>query len=150
MGLEKGGEAEMKRMVALLTMATLIATFMLAAGTVSAQEEAVTLEVGPSARVIGGGQALLVTIEVTCEPNLQVLEANVFVQQGATSVLAGIGSVECDGTPHTHKVKVSALDGQFSRGEANVSAFVLLLDASTGMTVQGQDARTVSVVGGPR
>jgi hypothetical protein len=76
-----------------------------------------------------------------------VLEAQVFAQQGATSNFAGIGSVVCDGKPHVHKVRVDALDGQFSRGEVHVSAFVLLLDPVTGTTVQGQDARTVSVVG---
>ena len=136
----------MKRIFTALTLAALMVVVLLPAGAVSAQE-AVKVEVRPTAQAIAGGQTLLLRVEVSCEPNLQVLEANVFVQQGPTSVLAGLGSVECDGTTHTYKVKVSALDGQFSRGEANVSAFVLLLDPSTGMTVQGQDARMVSVVG---
>ena len=139
----------MKLMVALLTAATLMVTPLLASSSVAAQE-AVTVEARPTAQVIAAGQVLQVRVEVTCEPTLQVLEAHVSVQQGATFGQAGLGSVVCDGQAHTHKIRVSALDGHFSRGEAYVSAFVLLVDPSTGMTVQGQDARTVSGVGKPR
>jgi hypothetical protein len=86
-------------------------------------------------------------VTVACEPGWQVLEANVSAIQGATtSTLAGIGGVVCDGKPHVHTVRVNALDGQFSRGKASVSAFVLLLDPATQTTVQGQDARTVTVL----
>ena len=138
----------MKRIVLTVTVAVVMAGIV-AAGAASAQETgAVSVQVAPTAKAIAGGQTLLVTVEVACEPGLEVLEANVFAQQGATSNFAGIGSVVCDGNPHVHKVRVNALDGQFSRGEAHVSAFVLLLvDPVTGTTVQGQDARTVSVVG---
>jgi hypothetical protein len=77
----------------------------------------------------------------------EYLVVNVSATQGATSSMAGIGGV-CDGNPHVHKVRVNALDGQFSRGTAFVSAFVLVcLDAECLQTAQGQDARTVSVVG---
>ena len=137
----------MKRIVLLVTV--VLMAMVLATGAASAQDtEAVSVQVGPTAQAIAGGQALLVTVTVACEPGFEVLEAHVFAQQGATSNFAGIGSVVCDGKPHVHKVRVNALDGQFSRGEASVSAFVLLLDPATGATVQGQDARTVSVVGG--
>ena len=78
------------------------------------------------------------------------MKAHVSVRQGANFAQAGLGSVVCDGQAHTNKVRVSAHDGHFSRGEAYVSAFVLLVDPSTGTTVQGQDARTVCVVGRPR
>jgi hypothetical protein len=138
-----------KRIVLLVTV--VLMGMILATGAASAQDttEAVSVQVSPTAQAIAGGQALLVTVSVTCEPGFEVLEAHVFAQQGATSNFAGIGSVVCDGRPHVHKVRVNALDGQFSRGEASVSAFVLLLDPATGATVQGEDARTVSVVGGP-
>jgi len=107
----------------------------------------VSVQVDPTAQAIAGGRTLLVTVEVACEPGWQVLEANVSATQEATSSLAGIGGVVCDGKPHVHKVRVNALDGQFSRGTAFVSAFVLLLDPATQTTMQGQEARTVSVVG---
>jgi hypothetical protein len=140
----------MKRIVFMVTVALVVALIVVG-GAASAQEpEAVSVQVGPTAQAIAGGQTLLVTVEVACEPGWQVLEAQVFAQQeGATSTFAGIGGVVCDGKPHVHKVRVNALDGQFSRGTASVSAFVLLLDPATQMTVQGQDARTVSVVGAP-
>ncbi len=138
----------MKRIVFLVTVALVVALILIG-GVASAQEsEAVSVQVGPTAQAIAGGQTLLVTVEVACEPGFEVLEAHVSAQQeGATSNFAGIGSVVCDGKPHVHKVRVNALDGQFSRGTASVSAFVLLLDPATQTTVQGQDARTVSVVG---
>jgi hypothetical protein len=137
----------MTRIILMVTVAVMMA-MTLSAGAATAQE-AVSVQVSPTAQAIAGGQALLVTVEVTCEPGFEVLEAHVDVHQDSTFRQAGIGSVVCDGKPHVHKVRVNALDGQFSRGEAYVSAFVLLLDPATGMTVQGQDARTVSVVGRP-
>jgi hypothetical protein len=126
----------------------LVVALIVVGGVASAQEpEGVSVKVGPTAKAIDDGQTLLVTVEVACEPGLQVLEANVSATQGTTSGLVGIGSVVCDGNPHVHEVRVNAFDGQFSRGKASVSAFVLLLDPATQTTVQGQDARTVSVVG---
>ncbi len=137
----------MKRIILMVTVAVMMA-MTLSAGAATAQE-AVSVQVSPTAQAIAGGQALLVTVEVACEPGFEVLEAHVLAQQGATSNFAGIGSVVCDGKPHVHKVRVNALNGQFSSGEASVSAFVLVRDPATGTTVQGQDARTTSVVGGP-
>ena len=138
------------RIILMITLAAVIA-MILSAGVASAQEtEAVSVQVGPTAQVIAGGQALLVTVEVTCESGLEVLEAHVSAQQGTTFGQAGIGSVVCDGRTRKHEVRIAALDGQFSREEAYVSAFVLLLEPQTGTTKQGQDARTVSVVGGPQ
>ena len=138
----------MQRIVFMVTVASVVALIMVG-GAASAQEpQAVSVQVDPIARAIAGGQTLLVTVEVTCEPGFEVLEAHVSAQQeGATSTFAGISGVVCDGKPHVHKVRVHALDGQFSRGTASVSAFLLLLDPATQTTVQGQDARMVSVVG---
>ena len=136
----------MKRIV-LVVMVALVMALILAVGGATAQEpEAVSVQVGPTAQAIAGGEVLLVTVEVACEPGFEVLEANIFAQQGATSNFGGI-PVVCDGKTRVHKVRVNALNGQFSSGDASVSAFVLLLDPATGTTEQGQDARTVSVVG---
>jgi hypothetical protein len=138
-----------KRFMSLVTVAALMVAMLLptAAANARLQADPVVVEVGPTAKVLEDGQAVRVMVKVACEPGWQVLEANVSATQGATSSLAGIGGVVCDGKPHVHKVRVEALDGQFSRGTASVSAFVLLLDPATQTTVQGQDARTVSVVG---
>ena len=139
----------MKRIITALTLAALVVVALLPAGAATA-EDAVTVKVGPTAQIIAGGEALLVTVEVACEPGLEVLEAQVYAQQGATFGRAGIGSVVCNGRPHPYKVRVNPLEGRFISREAYVSAFVLVLDPQTQMTQQGQDARTVSVVGGPR
>jgi hypothetical protein len=141
--------AFMKRIVFTVTVA-LVMALILVGGAASAQasEAAVSVQVDPTAQAIAGGKTLLVTVEVACEPGLEVIEAHVSAQQeGATSTFAGIGGVVCDGKTHVHKVRVNALDGQFSSGTAFVSAFVLLRDPATGETVQGQHALTVSVVG---
>jgi hypothetical protein len=138
--------AFMKRIVFMVTVALVVA-LILVGGAASAQKPAaVSVQVGPTAQAIDGGQTLLVTVEVACEPGLQVLEANVSATQGATTNLVGFGGVDCDGNPAVHTVSVAAPDGQlFSRGKASVSAFVLLLDPQTG-TVQGQDSRKVNVL----
>ena len=137
--------------ILVVTLAAATIAMFLTAGVAGAQEtEAVSVQVGPTAQVVAGGQALLVTVEVTCEPGLEVLEAHVSAQQGTTFGQAGIGSVVCDGRPRKYKVRINALDGRFSSGEAYVSAFVLLLDPQTGITKQGQDAGIVSVVGRPQ
>jgi hypothetical protein len=138
-----------KRFMSLVTVAALMVAMLLPTAAANARQQAdtVVVDVGPTAQLLEDGQAVRVKVKVACEPGWQVLEANVSATQGATSSLAGIGGVVCDGKPHVHKVRVNALDGQFSRGTASVSAFVLLLDPATQTTVQGQDARTVSVVG---
>jgi hypothetical protein len=134
----------MKRIVFMVTVALVVALIVVGGAASAKEPEAVSVQVGPTAQLDGGD--LLVTVEVACEPGWQVLEANVSATQGATSSLAGIGGVVCDGNPHVHTVRVNALDGQFSRGKASVSAFVLLLDPATQTTVQGQDARKVTVL----
>jgi hypothetical protein len=135
----------MKRIVFMVTVALVVALIVVGGAASAKEPEAVSIRVGPTAQLDGGD--LLVTVEVACEPGWQVLEAHVSATQGATtSTLAGIGGVVCDGKPHVHTVRVNALDGQFSRGKASVSAFVLLLDPATQTTVQGQDARTVTVL----
>ncbi len=140
-----------KRGILVVTLAAASIAMFLAVGVAGAQEtETVSVQVYPKAQVVAGGQALLVTVEVTCEPGLEVLEAHVSAQQGATFGQAGIGSVVCDGRPHKYKVRIDALDVRFSSGETYVSAFVSLLDPQTGTTKQGQDAGTVSVVGRPQ
>ena len=44
------------------------------------EEEVVTVEVGPTAKLIDDGQAVQVRVKVTCEAPAQVLEAAVFAQ----------------------------------------------------------------------
>jgi hypothetical protein len=149
---ERRSEDVMKRIVALLTMATLVTAMLLPASIATAQQtEAVTVEVGPTARLIGDGQAVQVKVKVACEPPAEVLEALVTVHQdeGAASGEGFLGSsVVCDGKQRVHRVTVETLDSTFRPGEALVSGFVLVcLDAECVETAQGQDSRLVRVVG---
>jgi hypothetical protein len=140
----------MKRIVALLTIATVMEAMLLPAGTAaSAQgEEAVRVEVGPTAKLIEDGQAVRVKVKVSCEPVDHVLEALLFVQQEDAYGEGFLRSVVCDGTTHVHMEEVEALSGTFHSREAWVSAFVLVcLDAECAQTAQGQETRLVRVVG---
>jgi hypothetical protein len=149
---KEGAKDVMKRIVALLTMASLVTAMLLLAGTTTAkQTEAVTVEVGPTAKLIGDGQAVQVKIKFSCEPPAEVLEALVTVHQdeGAAFGEGFLGSsAVCDGRQHVDRVEVQALDSTFHSGEAFVSGFVLVcLDAECVETAQGQDTRVVRVVG---
>jgi hypothetical protein len=148
MDLGKGGEVEVKRLVVLLTVATLMIALVLPAGVVGAQEkEHLTVEVGPTAKLIDDGQA--VQVKVSCEPVVDhVLESLLFVQQ-EDAYGEGFGfPVVCDGKTRVYIPKVEALDGPFHRGEAFVSAFALVcLDETCENTAQGQETRQVKVVG---
>jgi hypothetical protein len=87
-----------KRGILVVTLAAATIAMFLTAGVAGAQEtEVVSVQVGPTAQVVAGGQALLVTVEVSCEPGLEMLEAHVSAQLGITFGQAGIGSVVCDG-----------------------------------------------------
>jgi hypothetical protein len=138
----------MKRIVFMVTVALVVA-LILAAGAASAQEEeAVTVEVGPTAKLIEDGQAVQVKVKVTCEPVDHVLEGLLFVQQEDAYGEGFLSSVVCDGKTHVHMEEVEALDGPFHRGEAFVSAFVLVcLDEECADSAQGQETRLVRVVG---
>jgi hypothetical protein len=142
----------MRRFISLVTVAALMVAMLLPLGAASArqQADAVVVKVGPTAKLIDDGQAVRVKVTVKCEPPAEVLEALVTVHQdeGAAFGEAGITSVVCDGKKRTHRVAVEALDSTFGRGEAFVSAFVLVcLDAECAETAQGQDSRVVRVVG---
>jgi hypothetical protein len=144
-------EVRMKLLVALLTVTAFMVVMLLPAVAATAQEEAVRVEVGPTAKLIGDGQAVQVKVKVACEPPAEVLEALVTVHQdeGAASGEGFLGSsVVCDGKQRVHRVTVETLDSTFRPGEAFVSGFVLVcLDAECVETAQGQDSRLVRVVG---
>jgi hypothetical protein len=149
----------MRRLIMLVTVVLVIAAMMALAGPASAaadppatettaqEEEIVRVEVGPTAKLIADGQAVRVKVKVACEPVGDVLEASVEVFQADAYGQGFFGFVMCDGRTHVHKIKVEALDSTFHRGEAFVSAFVLLEDPETGETAQGGDLRLVRVVG---
>ncbi len=141
------------RRISLLVVVALLATTLPGSVATAQETDTVRIKVDPIAKVLGDGQAVRVKVKVACEPPAVVLEASVFAQQDEQTVWgeAGIASVVCDGNSHVRFVEVNALEGQFHRGEAHVSAFVLVcLDPDCGETADGGDTRTVKVVGGRR
>ncbi len=142
----------MRRFISLVTAAVLMVVMLLPAGVTSAQQQFGTIvaEVGPTAKLLDDGQAVQVNVTVQCEPPVEVREALVTMRQDAEAAFgeAELPSVVCDGKKRTHRVAVEALDSTFGRGEAFVSAFVLVCqDAECAETAQGQDSRVVRVVG---
>jgi hypothetical protein len=140
----------MRRLIMLVTVAALSATMLLPLGAASAQQaDTVVVEVGPTAKLLDDGQFVRVKVKVSCVPSVDhVLESLLFVQQEDAYGEGFLHSVECDGRTHVHMEEVQALDGPFHRGEAFVSAFVLVcLDEECAETAQGQETRLVRVVG---
>ena len=93
-----------------------------------------------------GGQAVRMTVIVACEldPNETILEAHVSASQDDASGQAGL-NVDCDGRDHRYHAVVSSTGGQFERGDASGSVFLLILNTSTQQTTQISDATTMVV-----
>jgi hypothetical protein len=150
-----------KRIVLMVVVALVMAAMMALAGaavagasattlTSAQEEEVVTVEVGPRAKLIEDGRAVRVMVKVTCEPEPvdHILESLLFVQQVDAYGEGFLRSVVCDGKTHVHMEEVEALGSTFHTGEAFVSAFVLVcLDGACAETAQGQETRLVRIVG---
>jgi hypothetical protein len=103
--------------------------------------------VAPTAKLVAGGESVLAKITVACDEGTQVLEAHLRISQDNQTVSGEStpGALRCDGRPHKYNVRVTPLEGAFHAGEATASAFVLLLDPSTGTTEQAQHSRTITI-----
>jgi hypothetical protein len=104
---------------------------------------AVVVSIERNATLVGNGEAVQVRVDVSCDPGLEVLEANISVSQRNTTGFGGIPGVVCDGTTHTLTATVSAQDGTYRRGRASASAFVLVIDPNTQQTQSGQASATI-------
>jgi hypothetical protein len=108
----------------------------------------VAVELGPTAVLAGGGEAVVVTVTVACAPpRLQALEAFVYVtQDGFTSNFAPI-PVTCAGRRQVSTVRVARGPDQppLHAGPAHASAYVLLIDPRTSATQTGSATRAIRV-----
>jgi len=116
-------------------LVVLIGLGALLLGPRAAAQEALVVEIAPTARLIQGGKAVVVQVTVTCPPGAEVLEAFLYVtQDGNQGQFASFQPI-CDDTPHTFTVRAQADGFRFHVGEATVSAFVLVTSgASTSPT----------------
>jgi hypothetical protein len=107
-------------------------------------QEAPTVEIASTARLLQGGKAVAVQVTVTCPTGETVLEAFLYVNQDGNQGRFASFQPVCDGSPHTFTVRAQAVDFRYQVGQATVSAFVLLASgASTSPT------QTVTLHRGP-
>jgi hypothetical protein len=101
----------------------------------AAAQEALAVEIAPTARLVKGGKAVAVQVTVTCPTGAEVLEAFLYVNQDGNQGQFASFQPICDDTPHTFRVQAQAVGFRYHVGEAQVSAFVLLTSgASTSPT----------------
>ena len=73
-----------------------------------------------------------VTAHLSCPSGHDILEAFVILSQrkGRISGQGGFAGVVCDGTSRSYVAHVHAVAGQFRRGAANASGFMLVCDTA--------------------
>jgi hypothetical protein len=98
----------------------------------AAAQEALAVEIAPTARLVQGGKAVAVQVTVTCPTGAEVLEAFLYVNQdGNQGEFAPLQPI-CDGSPHTFTVLAQpGTDFRYHAGQAQVSAFVLLTSGAS-------------------
>jgi hypothetical protein len=132
-----------------LVALALIATVRPATAPAQPQQEPVDVQIIGTGQLLEGGTVLEVRALIRCEPVGEVLEALVTASQDDNAISGQgffVSGVICDGRPHIATGRIPLLDQQvFHRGQAHVSAFVLLLNPETSETFTGQDTRSVNV-----
>ena len=118
----------MKRLLSLFVVVG--ALVMLPPASAVAQD-VLAAQIEKKATLVDDGQAVLVTVTVTCASSSPLLEALLYVvQDGNTSQFAGL-PVVCDGIQRTVTVRVNALDTPFHVGKARASGYVLLTNGKS-------------------
>ena len=131
----------MRRLVSGLAIAVLVS--ILAAGCQPVRDPARVALAVRGARVVDDGAGATVRVRARCLEGLEVLEAFVTISQdGVSSDMAPI-SLHCDGTLQRSVPRVDALDGAYTPGEAQASAFVLVMEPESSETHQAQDTEVV-------
>ncbi len=102
---------DLVRVVVAIAATLAVVAVLLPTKTATAQE---TVSIAPTAKLIKGGQAVLVEVQVTSPKDREVVEAHISVSQddSATYGMSGI-PVKCTGKAHTYRTVVTALQGQF-------------------------------------
>jgi hypothetical protein len=117
-------------------LVVLIGLGALLLGPHAAAQEALVVEIAPTARLLQGGKAVAVQVTVTCPSGAEMLEAFLYVNQDGNQGQFASFQPTCDDTPHTFTVRAQPPAGfRYHTGQATVSAFVLLTGgASTSPT----------------
>jgi hypothetical protein len=105
----------------------------------------ITVEVARVATRLNNGTAVEVDVTVTCAPWKTPLEAFVYVTQNGNETEFAPIPVVCRGFPRTYIVRVPTGEAQIRRGNAQASAYVLLLLADGANTESGDDTRPLKI-----
>ena len=119
----------------LVVAVAFIGSMLLIAAPVAAQ--APTMTIGPEGKIIASGRTVIIEVTWSCASGEEAIEAFAYVtQDGHQSRFAGFPAT-CDGTLHTHRLRVHATDFEFHRGAARGSGYLL---TSSGQSVSpGQE-----------
>ena len=116
---------------------------------------ATTINVVDQAPLVARGAGALVSVEVTCDPSFgsgSHLFANVsLVQRAGNSTANGSGSINdvainCDGTPQTFQILVTASGKVFKRGPAIAQASETVCDPSFSFCESAQVTEEIQLV----
>jgi hypothetical protein len=137
----------MKRKSMIILLIAILAITTVFAGPALAKQS-LSVDIGKTATLVDGGRAVELKIKTVCAmQGFEVLEAFVYVtQNGNTSQFAPI-PVSCSDIPRPQKstVTVLALDFLFQEGEANASAFILLIDPTRGDTFSTSPTQVIQI-----
>lgn len=115
----------MKKHVGIIPVVVALTALLFPAGAATAKAS-LLVKIDRNATLVEGGQAVEVTLKVKCPAGSEVLEAFAYVVQDGNQSEFGFIPVTCDGAMHKYVARARGLDVTFHRGEARVSAYVLL------------------------
>ncbi len=111
----------------------------------TAARDTVVVKIAKSARLAEDGQSAQLKVRVRCPAGLQTLEGFVYITQDGNQSTFGPLNPVCDGKRHKLYVTVNAQGTLFARGQAQASAYLLLLDPETQNTITGDATQTLTL-----
>lgn len=136
----------MMKRTALLALLVALLLNLSAVGADAASRQPAELRVLPVAELEAAG-SIVVRVWVRCDPVGDLLEAMGFANQDDAFAEGFFSGLTCDGRPRIERLVFTPFDdASFDPGQAAVSVFMLILvDETTGETVQASDFRNVRV-----
>jgi hypothetical protein len=115
-----------------LTTALALVTAILSIPTLAIAQPTGTVEIEDTASLLANGAAVLVSVDVACDPTTTFKSLSVqLTQRAGNRILQGFNSTDafvCDGTSQTVEVAVSAPNRPFRKGEAVAQATLFACD----------------------
>jgi hypothetical protein len=132
-----------------LTTALALATAILSIPTLAIAQPTGTVEIEDTALLLANGAAILVSVDVACDPTTTFKSLSVqLTQRAGNRILQGFNSTDafvCDGTPQTVELAVSASSRPFRKGVAAAQATLFACDQFSCGNVAA-DAEEIEIV----